>query len=211
MPPGIAAKRRAFGRSLDRLTLADAHLSHLGDRDLAILDLDPLRDAKPRPVPFPALEPGMPCSLLEEVDEGAVEAFEGLLEGLAIDLVQPGRLGLLLQGGQLSRQLRQADRFAVLGVVVLPPPQSPVPDEPAGTRHATQEHGMGLGGLHEEAIDLVLGSHRSIPRCLLGNVAFDRLGRYVACRAAKEGTGPERWHPEQHRELLPEQSSALAF
>src|SRR5262249_43363445 len=146
-----------------------------GDVDLATIQLHPLRDAEPGAVPLPALEAGIAGTLGEEVTEGPMQILQGLLERLRINLVEPGRLRLLLQRGQLGRKLLQAEGFAGRRIVVFPAPQGPVPDEAAGAGCPTQVGRLSARRLHAEAIGLALDSHDSIPRRLFGDVAPDGL------------------------------------
>ena len=100
---GFPLERRALGREVHRHRLSDANGTDFGDIDLAFGGLDPLRDSEPRRVPFPALEPREPGAAFEEVTEGPIQLFQGLLQRPGVGSLEPRRLGLILDRGQLGR------------------------------------------------------------------------------------------------------------
>ena len=65
--------------------------------------------------------------------------------------------------------------------------------------------------LHPEPVDLTVLGHDPIPGGLFCDRSLNRLGGHGAHRAPEIAPRPERRHPEQLREFLPEQPSTLSF
>src|SRR5208337_4081053 len=122
---GGTAERGTLGLLFHGSRLSDTDLPHLGDIDLAIGDLDPLGDAKPRRVAFLALEARIAGTLLEEVGEGPMQVVQYLLEGLRVGFLEPRRLRPLFECGQLGGKLLETDRLPRGLVGLLPPGKGP--------------------------------------------------------------------------------------
>jgi len=66
----------------------------------------------------------------KEVLIGAVEITQGLLKQMRVHFVKPGRFGLLLQSGELSRKIVVREGFAGLAKVIALAIERPIPDKP---------------------------------------------------------------------------------
>ncbi len=67
----------------------------------------------------------------KEMLKGALKVSQRLLEGLRIDLTQPGGCGLLLEPGEFSRERVVGERFAGLPVMLALVVECPIPNPSA--------------------------------------------------------------------------------
>ena len=91
-----------------------------------------------------------------------VKVLEDLLQRLRVGLPESRGFGLLLERGQLRRELRQRDRLPRRGVVAFPAAQGPVPDPTTSTGHAVEGMTLCRRRPHPGATDLAMlgqGSH----------------------------------------------------
>jgi len=70
-------------------------------------------------------------SAFKEVEKGAVQVAQGLLQGNRRDLSEPGVRLLLLKGGQTSREIIVGEPLTALRVGIAPLTQTPVVDDTA--------------------------------------------------------------------------------
>ena len=95
-----ALKGGTLSREIDRLRLANPDPADRRYIDTSLLNPNPLGDTKRLPGRFLFLEPGEPSAALEEVDIGAPEIGQRLLQHLRIKVIQPQIR--LLELGELS-------------------------------------------------------------------------------------------------------------
>ncbi len=206
---GILLERRALSLAFDFAGLANPDPTDFRNVDLSALDLDPLRNTKREVSGFLRPEPGEPTAFLEERIESPVNILQSLLKHLRIGSLEPERIGLAFERGQLGGQLLCGDAFFMLCVVALAPLKRPVVDKPARAGHAIQTSLLGLRGTHPESKDPPELHLRS---CTLSfDVLLNRRLRDATRRSRKVRGGPHRGHLPKMRELLPKNPRRIAL
>src|SRR5262249_13822973 len=130
----VALERRALQRQITGVRLPDGDPADFRDRDAAIFELNPLRDAERlrRAVLLLVLREAR--SLLKEVVKRSLAVSKSLLQQLRIDLFPPLEAGLVFQFGQFSRRLRPGDGLAGLLRGLFSTLKRPVENKPARAR-----------------------------------------------------------------------------
>jgi hypothetical protein len=107
---------------------------------------------------------GEPRSSGKEILKRPVAVGQRLLEHLAITCAQPGRFGLMLELGQLSRERMALQRFAGLSVVVAPRRQGPVVDKATSAGHPRKNLMLFRRGFQPKTKGFSLKRHASKAR-----------------------------------------------
>src|SRR5215469_2174639 len=88
---------------------------------------------------------------------GLLEVLQNLLEGLRIEIIEPGLLAF--QRSQFSRQLALWNPLLIFLVERLASVQGPIPNESSRARHAQQFVRLKCRRLHTEFVRLALLRH----------------------------------------------------
>jgi hypothetical protein len=155
----VSVSRLLDGRALEgpfHLAMEmDLHEADLGNVNGPVNDRHVLGDAKGVGRSFPTLALRKTRSLRKEVDEGAIQVPQHLLQHLAMTAGQEGSIRLLFQGHQFGPEILMGESLARGLVGFLLPSQRPVPDEATTARELAEDPLLLGSGVQLESVALL--------------------------------------------------------